>query len=442
MTLITRRNILVASASISTLALFGCKMTTLSSDNIFITREGNKLMLGDKPYRFAGANIWYGAYLGADAAYGDRARLGRELDRLKELGITNLRILASSEEGPLKAGIKPGFRANEEWNDTLFVGLDYCMAEVAKRDMKAVLYLTNFWEWSGGMMTYLHYTTGKFTDMNDPENPWPAFPDHNSDFYRSEAAISMYHDHVRRLVGRTNSVTGKAYKDDTSIMSWQLCNEPRPGSTPEIVEKTLPDYYAWIDNTAKLIRSIDSNHLISLGQEGTAASNGREDVYIRAHENIDYVTSHIWPNNWGWVDGKDLEGTWPEGTKKVNDYVQQHIRLATQLDKPLVFEEFGFPRDGELYEPDVPTSFREDFYKIIYKAVEDSSENGGPVVGSNFWAWNGEARTPNEDYRFRDGDTAYMGDPPHEAQGWYGIFDNDTSMHTIIKEHAQRIAVS
>ncbi len=438
MGLITRRNLMVAGASLTTLALLGCKKQDETPD-IFITRQGNKLMLGDNIYRFVGANIWYGAYLGADAAFGDRERLGRELDRLKAIGVTNLRILASSEEGPLKAGIKPGFRTNESWNDTLFVGLDYCMAEVAKRGMKAVLYLTNFWEWSGGMMTYLYYTTGKFTDMNDPEHPWPMFPDHNSDFYRSEAAISLYHQHVRRIVDRTNSVTGKPYKDDTSIMSWQLCNEPRPGVTPAILEKTLPDYYAWIDDTAELIRSIDSNHLISLGQEGTAASNGREDVFIRAHDKIDYVTAHIWPQNWGWVDGKNLTGTWAEGAKKVDDYVKQHIDLAQQLDKPLVFEEFGFPRDGELYEPDVPTTFREDFYNIIYQAVEDSVENDGPVAGSNFWAWNGEARTSNQDYRFRDGDTSYMGDPPHEPQGWYGIFDNDTSMHKIIKEHAKRI---
>jgi mannan endo-1,4-beta-mannosidase len=57
-------------------------------------------------------------------------------------------------------------------------------------------------------------------------------------------------------------------------------------------------------------------------------------------------------------------------------------------------------------------------------------------MGSNFWAWNGEARAAHPDYRFRDGDRAYMGDPPHEPQGWYGLFDNDESTLALVRMHA------
>tara|TARA_R110001606_G_scaffold5808_8_gene26523 strand:- start:12573 stop:13919 length:1347 start_codon:yes stop_codon:yes gene_type:complete len=435
----TRRQMLAAGVSAGALSLLGCNGAAPSAP-FFVRREGGRLTLKDETYRFAGANLWYGAYLGADAAYGDRPRLGRELDRLKALGITNLRIMASSEEGPLKAGIKPGFRTKESWNETLFEGLDYCMAEMAKRDMKAVLCLTNFWEWSGGMMTYLYYTTGRYVDMNDPAHPWPEFPDQNSDFYRSGAAISLYHDHVRHMVGRTNVVTGQPYRDDVTLMSWQLCNEPRPGVTAAVIDRALPDYYRWIGATAKLIRSLDGNHLVSLGQEGTTASGGREDVFVEAHKEMDYLTAHIWPLNWGWVDGKDLAGTWDAGAARVASYIETHIRLAKEMDKPLVFEEFGFPRDGELYDPAIPTAFRERFYAMIYKAVEASAAVNGPVVGSNFWAWNGEARSAHDDHRFHPGDTAYMGDPPHEPQGWYGIFDSDASMQEIIKAHAARVS--
>lgn len=434
----TRRQILAAGVSVPLLSLAGCSPASSAVPD-FVKRKGSRLTLDDKTYRFVGANLWYGAYLGADAAYGDRPRLVRELDRLKALGITNLRIMASAEEGPLKAGIKPGFRTRDSWNETLFEGLDYCMAEMAKRDMKAVLCLTNFWEWSGGMMTYLHYATGEYVDMNDPAHPWPEFPDRNSDFYRSEEAIGLYHDHVRHMVGRTNKVTGQRYSDDPALMSWQLCNEPRPGVTPEVIDRALPDYYAWIGATAKLIRSIDGNHLLSLGQEGTTASAGREDVFVEAHREMDYLTAHIWPLNWGWVDGKDLAGTWDAGAAKVADYIDTHVRLATEMGKPLVFEEFGFPRDGELYDPEIPTTFRERFYGMIYQAVEDSVASGGPVVGSNFWAWNGEARAAHDDRGFHPGDTAYMGDPPHEPQGWYGIFDRDASMHDVIKAHGAEI---
>ncbi|MBO9718218.1 MAG: mannanase, partial [Pseudoxanthomonas sp.] len=60
----------------------------------FVRVEGTHFTLDGKPYRFAGANFWYGAYLGAPGDGGDRARLRAELDQLKAAGIDNLRVLA------------------------------------------------------------------------------------------------------------------------------------------------------------------------------------------------------------------------------------------------------------------------------------------------------------------------------------------------------------
>jgi mannan endo-1,4-beta-mannosidase len=405
----------------------------------FVRREGQRLLLDGKPYRFVGANLWYGAYLGADAAYGDRARLGRELDRLQALGVSNVRILASAEEGPLQHSIKPGFRSQHDWNEPLLQGLDYCLAELAKRDLKAVLYLTNFWEWSGGMGSYLWYASGNYLDNGDPAHPWPAFPDHNAEFYATPSAVEMFHDHVRRVVSRKNSLTGVPYKDDPTLMAWQLCNEPRPGASEETIARVLPAYYAWIDGSAQLIRALDSEHLVSLGLEGTIVAEGREDIVLRAHAAVDYVTAHVWPLNWGWVSGKDLPGTWEAGAKRAAEYVQLQERLAASLDKPLVIEEFGFPRDGEKYDPSSQTSFRQRYYALIYGAVEASVAAGGPICGSNFWAWNGEARAEHADYRFQAGDRRYMGDPPHEPQGWYGNFDSDQPMLELIRAHAARL---
>ena len=75
-------------------------------------------------------------------------------------------------------------------------------------------------------------------------------------------------------------------------------------------------------------------------------------------------------------------------------------------------------------------------------AAEASLASGGPVQGSNFWAWNGEARARHGDYRYRNGDNAYMGDPMHEPQGWYGVFDSDAEMIAIMREHAQYFATA
>lgn len=409
----------------------------------FVRRDGMRFTRGGKPYRYAGANAWYLAWLGSDTRYGDRARLARELDRLQAIGVGNVRLLAGAEESPVRNSIKPGFEVQDSTlNAPLLEGLDRAMAELGKRKMTAVLYLTNFWEWSGGMMSRLYWETGHYKNMNDPADPWPAFPDAASAFYANAAAVRRFLGYVRMLIERRNSITGIAYRDDPTLMAWQLANEPRPGVSPAVMQAILPAYYEWIDDSAALIRSLDPNHLFSLGLEGTIATNGSAEIVARAHRDIDYLTAHIWPLNWGWVNGKDLAGTWEAGKAKVVDYIDTHVKLARDAGKPLVFEEFGFPRDGELYDPSVPTTFRQRYYRLIYAAAESSLAAAGPVQGTNFWAWNGEARAQHPDHRFRPGDTQYMGDPPHEPQGWYGNFDSDAAMLAVVREHAKVFATA
>jgi len=303
--------------------------------------------------------------------------------------------------------------------------------------MTAVLVLSNFWEWSGGLQTLLWRATGQYMDMGDPAHPWPDFPDANAAFYADPRARELYAAHLAAVVSRTNSITGTPYAQDPAIMAWQLANEPRPGGRDAVIARSLPAYYGWIESSAAQIRAADPNHLVSLGHEGTMGANGSEEIVLDAHRAVDYLTAHIWPLNWSWVTGEDLPGTWPVGRQNTLDYLAAHERLAKVLGKPLVVEEFGFPRDREAYSPEASTDFRQRFYGVIYDAVEASWAQGGPIAGSNFWAWNGEARAAHSDARFREGDLAYMGDPPHEPQGWYGNFDSDAGMLALIEQHAE-----
>src|SRR5262245_20552667 len=275
----------------------------------FVSASGGGFQAAGRPYRFAGANLWYGAYLGAR----DRSRLRAELDQLAEIGVTNLRVLGASELSPLKNSLRPAFRDREPpYNEELLVGLDCLLSEMAARGMRAVIYLGNFWEWSGGMATYLYWTNGgRYIDMNDPAHPWPEFPDFVAQFYGSEPAVSLYRDYVTELVGRTNSVTGTAYRDDPTIMSWQLANEPRPGGSSETAGQNMQAYQGWIARTARHIKSLDPNHLVSTGSEGLTGCAESAQCVLDAHASgdIDYLTAHIWPQNWSWVDPQDLNGT-------------------------------------------------------------------------------------------------------------------------------------
>jgi mannan endo-1,4-beta-mannosidase len=397
-----------------------------------------------EPHRFVGTNMWYAAHLGADSAFGDRQRLCRELDRLRDLGVTNLRILAASEVSPLRDAVSP---ASHERNRVacpeLLEGLDFALAEMAQRGQRAVLYLTNFWEWSGGMMTYLYWTNGgTYIDMNDPAHPWPEFPDTAARFYGSAEAVGLYHERVRSLVTRINSITGRRYADDPTIFSWQLSNEPRPGASPAVVAEHIDAYCAWIQDTARLIKSLDPNHLVSTGSEGLVGSADRADYFVRAHDipELDYLTAHIWPQNWGWITAEDIPGTFAVAERKAQAYLAEHVALAERLGRPLVIEEFGFPRDQGRFDRGSTASYRDRFYALIHAAVEASARQNGPLQGSNFWAWGGEGVARHADYRMKSGEANYLGDPTHEPQGWYSVFDVDRSTCEKIRTHAEALA--
>jgi mannan endo-1,4-beta-mannosidase len=437
--MLTRRDLMVAGSALLATSATARPLRTQR----FIRSRGAAFEANGKPFRIAGANMWYAAYLGADAPIGNRDRLKRELDRIAALGINNIRILGSSEFSPLINSVRPTFRnRTRKFNETLLRGLDHALAEMGKRGLTAVIYLTNFWEWSGGMMTYLYWTNGgRYINMNDPAHPWPEFADMSSEFYGHAAAVRMFDDYVRAVVGRRNAVTGRLYRDDPAILSWQLANEPRPGGSDAAGRRHMKGYLAWIDGTARLIKSIDPNHMVSTGSEGTQGCIDDAQCVFDAHRSpaIDYVNAHIWPQNWSWADPKDLAGTWPTTERNTHDYIAKQVAIAKRLNKPLVIEEFGFPRDGGSFDPGTPTTFKDRFYQLIYSAVLDSVRSRGPIQGCNFWGWGGEGRAQHADHHFVRGDTSYVGDPPHEPQGWYSVFDTDASTQTVIRDYASAV---
>jgi mannan endo-1,4-beta-mannosidase len=439
MDLLDRRELILGTS-----ALFAVPPSwSATRANPFVQRVKSHFERAGSHYRIAGTNMWYAAYLGADAPIGNRDRLKRELDRLATLGINNVRILGSSEFSPLKNSVRPTFRnRTRHFNPALLTGLDHALAELGKRNMTAVIYLTNFWEWSGGMMTYLYWTNGgRYVNMNDPAHPWPEFPDMSSEFYSHAAAVRMFDDYVRALVGRRNSITGRFYREDPAIMAWQLANEPRPGGSNPAGRRHMQAYLAWIRGSGRLIKSIDPNHLLSTGSEGTQGCIDDDQCVLDAHSSpdIDYVTAHIWPQNWGWADPKDLPGTWPTTERNVRTYLGRQVAIASRLGKPLVIEEFGYPRDGGSYDPGTPTTYKDRYYKLIFDSVDHSVRSGGPLQGCNFWAWGGEGRAQHPDHHFVRGDNSYLGDPPHEPQGWYSVFDTDASTQAVIRDYAKAV---
>ncbi len=404
----------------------------------FVRVRGTHFFLDGKPYFFAGTNLWYGCYIGSPGETGDRDRLKRELDSLRTDGIENLRILAASEESYLKRSLRPAIeRSPGNLNDSLLQGLDFLLAEMGKRKMHAVLFLNNYWQWSGGMAQYNVWADGgPGVDPDDTTQGYRSFMEFSAKFYGNKKADSLYREYVRTIVTRRNSCNGRRYLADPTIMAWELANEPRPGTAGPDVPKNLGVFYRWIDGTAEYIHGLDTNHLVTTGSEGAVAYGWSKEFAVRTHQSkyIDYMTYHLWPLNWGWFNPRKIDETLSPSEEKAVEYIRTHCDAARQVNKPAVLEEFGFPRDSARCAPGSPTSARDRYYARILGVLEDSARAGAPVAGSNFWGWGGSALRRNSDDVWREGDP-FLGDPPQEPQGFNSIFLSDTSTRILLRAH-------
>jgi mannan endo-1,4-beta-mannosidase len=408
--------------------------------NGFVAVKDSHFERNGQRYMIAGANFWYGGYLGAPTGVGQRARLVKELDRMKALGINNVRVLAVSEKTAMKSAVSPATTsAPGQYDEQLLQGLDFLLAELAKRDMTAVLYLNNFWQWSGGMTQYLNWFTGSPAHDPNVSKDYERYMAENATFYTNARAQDEYRNVIAKIVQRTNTVTKKPYRIDPVIMSWQLANEPRPGNSKSTPEQKAT-YVKWVADTAHYIRSLDANHMVSTGSEGLAGSSQDAQLYLDAHRTPDiaYLTYHLWPANWGWFDPRKADATWDGMMDKASHYLNVHVDYAKQLGKPIVLEEFGLNRDGGSFDIKSSTKVRDRFYDAVFTTLEKRAAAGDPVAGWTFWAWGGAGRAANADYWWKPGND-FVGDPPQEEQGLYSVFDSDASSLKLIADHNQRL---
>ena len=113
------------------------------------------------------------------------------------------------------------------------------------------------------------------------------------------------------------------------------------------------------------------------------------------------------------------------------------------MRKPLVFEEFGLPRDGFVFTTDSPVTLRDQYYEFSFGRVLESVTQKGMMAGVNFWAFSGTGK-PNparEKNMWQAGDD-YLGDPPQEAQGLNSVFGSDPTMQIVKKYNLQIVKAS
>ena len=404
----------------------------------FVHVDDGLFVCDEYPSHFLGTNFWYGAILGSEGRGGDRERLEAELDTLKSLGLVNLRVLVGGD-GPdgIPTRVSPTLQKEPGvYNDTIFRGLDYLLAEMAERDMKAVLFINNSWEWSGGYGMYLEWA-GAGKSLIPAEVGYPVFMESVSHFVTNDKAKELFYDHVRNVVSRTNTVTGKPYSEDPAIFSWQIGNEPRCFRSDAEGHAAFVDFM-W--TTAALIKSIDPNHMVSSGSEGMWGCEGDMDLFEKIHScpDIDYMNIHIWPYNWSWVTGNTLDTDLPVAISNTDEYIDSHLAVAAKYGKPVVLEEFGFPRDSFQFAKGTPVTARDEYYAHVFGRIAESAEEGGLFAGLNFWGWGGLAGQSETNLYWMPGDD-YCGDPAQEQQGLNSVYVSDKSTIELIQKASEEV---
>ncbi|KAK9270035.1 hypothetical protein L1049_025608 [Liquidambar formosana] len=377
------------------------KFLQVGAEDGFIKTRGVQFMLNGSPYYANGFNAYWLMYMASDSS--QRNKVSSAFQEAANHGLTVARTWAFSDGGYSPLQYSPG-----SYNEQMFQGLDFVISEAKKYGIKLVLSFVNNYENLGGKKQYVEWarSQGQYLSSDD-------------DFFTNSVIKGYYKNHIKTVLTRHNTVNGVAYKDDPTIMAWELMNEPR--CTSDLSGKTIQ---AWITEMASYVKSLDGNHLLEIGLEGFygEASPERQQYnpnfqvgtdFISNNQisGIDFTTVHSYPDQW--LTSSDDEAQ----LSFLNNWLDNHIQDSQNvLRKPLLFAEFG----KSSKDPGFSTYQRERVLNAVYSAVYSSASSGGAAVGGMFW----QLLTEGMD-TFRD--------------GYEIIFSENPSTASVIAQHSQKL---
>ncbi|CAL9119058.1 unnamed protein product [Musa textilis] len=263
----------------------------------FIGRSGSKLVVNGSPFLFNGFNAYW---LMSVASY-DRAKVSKTLSDATAAGLTVCRTWAFNDGGNSPLQSSPGV-----YNENVFqvplstsvrVALDFVVSEAKNNGIRLILSLINNFKDYGGRPQYVQWARNAGESIQTDD-----------DFYTNAKVKQYYKNHVQKVLTRVNTITKIAYKDDPTIMSWELMNEPRCE-----VDHSGKTVTAWVKEMAAYTKSIDGKHLLEVGFEGFYGDSTPDKIklynpnayqlgtdYITSNQvnEIDYTTIHAYPDIW------------------------------------------------------------------------------------------------------------------------------------------------
>lgn len=323
----------------------------------FVTVRGTEFYLEGEPFRFLGANT--------RLVHGDQERgmVAEALQHAQAHGIRVIRQWAIGEcENDSVANHHPVqkyyFQAGpNNWVEESFVQLDSVLAAASRLDLKVMITLINNWQDYGGMPMYLKWRGLQGDSLITAQ--------HDS-FFTDPQIETWVKGFIHKLVTRQNTVTGKLYRDDPTIFSWELANEAR------VRLDKYPEMIDWTRRMAEYVKQLDPHHLVSISL--VLVDNRLERDHIKnvfRLSALDYVDLHMYPAEHWWENMLSEKNSL---LQLVDDYTQTAHYV---LRKPLVIGEFGFRRGERWLEQS-----REQLFAAIF---DQSLKNG--VAGVMVWSY-------------------------------------------------------
>jgi len=333
-------------------------------------------VIGDQPFPVVGLNCYFLAYCS------DASRQA-VMDAARRTGANTLRCWAFLNVDNRAPG-SVAFQFLENSSITIDTGpdglerLDALIQSAEANEFRLILPLVNYWNDLGGMPTYLK---------------WLGIQGGVEEFYRSPLAKTAYQNWVRALLTRRNTRTGRIYADEPAIMAWELANEPRcevSGGRELLLD--------WIGEMGRFVKTLDSNHLLALGDEGFLRhAKTHDDLYDGSHGvdgeailnfgEIDFGTCHFYPESM------------KRSPAFLEVWVKDHVESGQRANKPMLLEEYGIKIDGQTIGTAVE---RNQWYERWLNAVQ---QHGG--AGDLLWMIGG---TDPDTTGFRDDYTVLSAD--------------------------------
>lgn len=207
--------------------------------------------------------------------------------------------------------------------------IDFLLAEAHKRQLKLIIAFLDFWAYTGGAQQM---------------RAWYGSDDQHQFFFADPRTQADYRSWVRYIIHRVNPLTGLTYRDDPTIFSWELMNEPE--AQPDRVHDL------WVAEMSAFVKSLDGNHLVSSGQD-------RLNMAEFADPSIGFVTWHGYPLYYKLTPDR------------FNALIEDYCGLAKAHDKPVLLEEFGYSRS----QPD-----QSEVYQMWLDTIRSNPDCAGWVV--------------------------------------------------------------